>query len=180
MRSKLNLTLGLDNDIESFEFENELSRFSVKPNTSLRMTVAINHKFLNLKFGFSPKFLASGDSNEKGSTKLFRFAFNIFIKNWMQVFEFSNVSGYYIEDITGDNFSLFQDSDYFLLPDMKTRSFRGVTSYKFNDNFSIRSITNRSEIQRKSGGVLFLVLIMIILKCQGVRVYKKLRLSILF
>jgi len=152
MRSKLNLTLGLDNDIESFEFENELSRFSVKPNTSLRMTVAINHKFLNLKFGFSPKFLASGDSNEKGSTKLFRFAFNIFIKNWMQVFEFSNVSGYYIEDITGDNFSLFQDSDYFLLPDMKTRSFRGVTSYKFNDNFSIRSITNRSEIQRKSAG----------------------------
>ena len=152
MRTKLNLTFGLDNDVESFVLDDDTSSFAVRPNKNLRMTVAINHKFLNLKFGFSPKFLGSGDVDEKGSTKMFKFAFNILIKNWMQVLEFSNVRGYYVENPDDDFFSLFQDLDYFLLPDMRTRTFRGITSYKFNDKFSIRSIINHSEIQRKSAG----------------------------
>lgn len=152
MRTKLNLTVGLDNDIESFVYEDDGSSFSVKPNKNLRMTVAINHKFLNLKFGFSPKFLGTGAVDEKGSTTMFRFAFNLLIKNWMQVLEFSNVRGYYVENLNEDDFSLFNDLDYYLLPDMRTRTFRGITSYKFNDRFSIRSIINHSEIQRKSAG----------------------------
>jgi hypothetical protein len=135
MRSKLNLRLGLDNDIESFEFEDGINRYSVQPNTDLRMTIGINHKFLNLKIGFSPKFLANADSSEKGSTKMFRFASTIFIKNWAQYLEFSNITGYYIEDISDNNFSLLENGEYILLPDMKTRTFRGITSYKFNDNF---------------------------------------------
>jgi len=142
----------LDNDIETFEFDDDDLKYSVRPNTDLRMTIGINHKFLNIKFGFSPKFLESDASSKKGNTKLFKFAFTIFLKNWMQVIEFSNVSGYYIEDISDNDNSLFINVDYIILPDMKTRTFRGVTSYKFNDNFSIRSIINQSEIQRKSAG----------------------------
>ncbi len=152
MRTKLNLKLGLDNDIESFELDNDLSHLSVRPNTNLRMTIGINHKFLNLKFGFSPKFLASDDSSKKGSTKTFKIALTIFIKNWVQLLEYSNIVGYYIDDISDSNSGLFENVDYIILPDMKTISVRGITSYKFNDKFSLRSITNQSEIQRKSAG----------------------------
>ena len=152
MRTKINFKVGLDNDIESFVYNDEINSFKVSPNTSLRMIFGVNHKFINVKFGFSPKFLASDESSKKGSTKTFKLAFNIFIKNWMQVFEFSNISGYYIEDISDNILNIIENSDYILLPDMKTRTFRGVTSYKFNDKFSIKSVINQSEIQRKSAG----------------------------
>ncbi len=152
MRTKLNLKLGLDNDIESFELDDDLSRLSVRPNTNLRMTIGINHKFLNLKFGFSPKFLANDESSKKGSTNTFKIALTIFIKNWVQFLEYSNINGYYIEDISDSNSGLFENVEYIILPDMKTITFRGITSYKFNDKFSLRSITNQSEIQRKSAG----------------------------
>ena len=152
MRTKLNLKIGLDNDIETFEFDDDDSKYSVRPNTDLRMTIGINHKFLNLKFGFSPKFLASDESSKKGSTKVFKLAFTIFIKNWIQGFDYSNIGGYYIEDISDINLSLSERPDYIILPDMRTIKIRGSTSYKFNDKFSLRSILNQSEIQRKSAG----------------------------
>ena len=152
MRTKLNLTFGLDNDVESFVFDDGISNLAVRPNKNFRITVALNHKFLDLKFGFSPKFLGSENVDEKGSTKIFEFAFNLLIKNWMQVLEFSNVRGYYVENLDDDDFNLLQNLDYFLLPNMRTRTFRGITSYKFNDKYSIRSLINHSEIQRKSAG----------------------------
>ena len=152
MRTKLNLKIGLDNDIETFEFDDGDFKYSVRPNTDLRMIIGLNHKFLNLKIGFSPKFLASDESSKKGSTKVFKIALTMFIKKWVQGFDYSNISGYYIEDISDIDLSLSEKMDYVILPDMRTIKIRGSTSYKFNDKFSIRSILNQSEIQRKSTG----------------------------
>ena len=152
MRTKLNLKIGLDNDIETYEFDDGDFKYSVRPNKNLRMIIGVNHKFLNLKVGFSPKFFESDDSSKKGSTNVFKIALTIFIKKWVQAFDYSNITGYYIEDISDIDFSLSEKTDYIILPDMKTLKIRGSTSYNFNDKFSLRSILNQSEIQRKSAG----------------------------
>lgn len=154
MRNKMNLKFEFDNDLETFEFDNDAFSYSVKPNTDLRMSVALNHKFLNLKIGFSPNFLKKGDSDLKGKTKLFKLNFDFFfLKNWIQTFEVSNVKGYYIEDITDyQNLDNIQNNDYILLPNMQTKIFRGITRYNFNKDFSIKAMLNQSEIQRKNAG----------------------------
>lgn len=154
MRNKMNLKFEFDNDLETFEFDNDDFSYSVKPNTNLRMSVALNHKFLNLKIGFSPNFLKKGDSDLKGKTKLFKLNFDFFfLKNWIQTFEVSNVKGYYIEDITDyENLDNIQNNDYILLPNMQTKIFRGITRYNFNEDFSIKAMLNQSEIQRKNAG----------------------------
>ena len=153
MQSKLNLKFELDNDLETFEFDSDAISYSVKPNTDLRMSFALNHKFLNLKIGFSPKFLR-GDSDLKGNTKLFKLHMDFFfLKKWIQTFEVSNVKGYYIENITEyGSLNNNPDIDYLILPNMQTKIFRGITRYNFNNDFSIKAMLNQSEIQRKSAG----------------------------
>ncbi len=153
MTDNLNLKLELDNDIETFEFNDDNSNYSVRPNTSLRMSIAVNHKFLTLKVGFSPKFLESDDSDKRGSTSVFKISGDIFLGNWIQTLEFSNIKGYYIEEVGDFNsFELSDDSEFILLPHLTTRTFRGITRYNFNNNFSFKAMSNQNDIQRKSAG----------------------------
>jgi hypothetical protein len=153
MKNKLNIKLEFDNDIESFEFDDGITSYTIKPNINFRTSISVNHDFLTLRVGFSPKFLARDDSKIKGSTKVFKVNMDLFIKNWVQTFEFSTVKGYYLDDIEGiDNINLPDDSDFIILPDLKTTTFRGFTRYKFNDNFSFKAILNQYDIQIKSAG----------------------------
>ena len=153
MQSKLNVNLALDNDIQTFEFNDGNSSYSVKPNTSLRMSIAVNHDFLTLRVGFSPKFLAEDSSEKKGSTKVFKINMDMFFNKWVQTFEVSDIKGYYIDDVSDpSNFNIPADTEYIILPHLKTRIFRGITRYNFNDNFSFKAVLNQNEIQRKSAG----------------------------
>lgn len=153
MQNKLNIKLELDNDIETFEFNSGNFSYTVKPNTSLRMLIAVNHDFLTLRVGFSPKFLAEDNTDEKGSTTVFKINMDIFFKKWVQTFEVSDIKGYYIDDISDpSSFNISADTEYIILPHLKTRTFRGITRYNFNDNFSFKAILNQNEIQRKSAG----------------------------
>ena len=153
MQNKLNLKFELDNDLETFEIDVNNSKYSVKPNTGLRMSFAVNHKFLNLSLGFSPNFL-KGDSDLKGNTNVFKLNMDFFfLKKWAQTFEVSSIAGYYIEDVSDfDSFNLLPNTEYIILPDAKTRVYRGVTSYNFNKNYSLKAVLNQNEIQRKSAG----------------------------
>ena len=153
MRDKLNVKLEIDNDVEEFQFDNGRLKFDVIPNTNLRTTVSVNHDFLTLKVGYSPKFLAGDNFKEKGETSIFKIKMDLFIKNWMQTFEFSFVKGYYLDNIVDpDDLFLPIDGEYFTLPNLKTSIASGITRYKLNSNFSLKAITNQFEIQRKSAG----------------------------
>lgn len=151
MRNKLNVKFELDNDIESFEYNDNLTKYSIKPNTAVRTVFGFNYRFLGFKLGFSPKFLAPEDFDEKGETKVFKLSFDMFIKNWIQTFEYSDVKGYYVEEIYEGN-GLPVDDSFTVLPDMKTQIIRGKTWYKLNKNLSMKAIINQVEIQRKSAG----------------------------
>ena len=155
MNNTLNLRLDLDNDVRSFEYEGLENDYSIEPNTRLRMAVAINYRFISLKIGFAPKFLAGKDSDLKGSTKIFRLSLNIFFKDWWQNFDYNQVEGYYVDgleapiSIAG---SALNDSKYLILPDMKTLSLTGTTAYRFNENYSFKAVINQNEVQIKSAG----------------------------
>ena len=153
MQNKLNLKFELDNDVESFKYDDEIISYTVKPNTHLRTSIAANYRFLTLRIGYSPKFLESDDSALKGNTKVFKLNLSLFIKNWMQTFSYNSTKGYYIDDYldTSQPVNLIQD-DIVILPTLGTKSFSATTSYKFNDDFSFKAIYNQFEIQRKSAG----------------------------
>lgn len=153
MQNKLNLKFELDNDVESFKYDDEIISYTVKPNTHLRTSIAANYRFLTLRIGYSPKFLESDDSSLKGNTKVFKLNLSLFIKNWMQTFSYNSTKGYYIDDYldTSQPIDLLND-DIVILPNLGTKSFSATTSYKFNDDFSFKAIYNQYEIQRKSAG----------------------------
>lgn len=153
MNNTLNLRLDLDNDVRSFEYEGDQDNYAIEPNTNLRLAVAINYRFISLKIGFSPKFLAASDADLKGNTNVFRLSLNIFFKDIYQNFDYNKVKGYYIETGIVPTFGIDQtQTDYVILPNLKTLSITGTTSYRFNENYSFKAVINQNEIQTKSSG----------------------------
>jgi len=153
MNNTLNLRIDLDNDVRSFEFNSTENQYSILPNTNGRIALAYNYRFLTFKVGFSPKFLASGDSGEKGKTTVFRLTLDMFIKDIYQSFDYDQTKGYYIDGADGSLPGLNpSEGEYLLLPDMRTFSITGVTRYRFNENYSFKALVNQTEIQVKSAG----------------------------
>lgn len=146
--NKLNVKIELDNDIESFKFDDGLTSYNIVPNTSVRTSISAHTRFLTLRFGYSPKFLTSDNSEEKGNTEVLKINLNLFMKNWMQTFETSSVMGYYVDAINGTGLV----PNNIILPNLRTFKFKSTTNYKFNKNLSFKAIFNQNDIQRKSAG----------------------------
>ena len=152
MKNKLNLKFELDNDIQSFRFDDEIISYTIKPNTGLRTSISANYRFLTLRVGYSPKFLESHDSGLRGDTKIFKINMSLFMKNWMQNLEYNSTKGYYIDDYKDTSQPITFNDEIIITPDLNTKTFTATTAYKFNDNFSFKAIYNQYEIQRKSVG----------------------------
>jgi len=153
MNNTLNLRLDLDNDVRSFLYKGDQDDYTIEPNTKLRLAVAINYRFISLKVGFSPNFLAGSDADLKGKTKIFRLSLDMFYKDVMQNFDYNQVKGYYIEDFQDPNINIVPNTNkYIILPDLQTLSITGTTWYRFNENYSFKAVVNQNEIQTKSAG----------------------------
>jgi hypothetical protein len=153
MNNTLNLRFDLDNDIRSFEFNASEETYLILPNTRMRMAVYYNYRFLSLRVAFSPKFLAAGDSQEKGKTSVFKIALDMFPKDFYQNLEYNRVKGYYIDGIEGI-IPLLENSneEFILLPGLSTTSITGQTLYRFNENYSFKALVNQTEVQVRSAG----------------------------
>ncbi|PKG50472.1 DUF4421 family protein [Olleya sp. 1-3] len=125
---------------ESFSVQDNGQSVIVNANNTYRLQVAANYKFLGLKVGFSP---SSRNSNFK--SKFINPQLNIFIKQWIQSFEYRKVKGFY-QDNHADVLAQF--------PNLKTTSWIGTTSYVLNDNFSLKHLTHLTEWQRETAGSL--------------------------
>ncbi|MFT4801586.1 MAG: hypothetical protein ACI93N_001360 [Flavobacteriaceae bacterium] len=83
--------------------------------------------------------------------KVFKISTNMFIKRWIQTFEYAKVEGYYIHEIeNGDE--VVDNTTYTILSDLNTQVIREKTSFVLNENLSMRAIINQVEIKRKSTG----------------------------
>lgn len=123
-----------------FDSEGQKKYLDLNPNRKEQLGVSISYKFVDISFGFAPKFF---DVNKDNSdSKLFSFNTRFYYKKWMQSFTFINQKGFYASE---ENISV----DF---PRMRTTKIGGTTSYIFNDKFSYKTLVNQNEWQTKSLG----------------------------
>jgi hypothetical protein len=137
-RENLLLKSNINTQNESFSIQNNNQSILVNANNTYRLEVGANYKFLGLKIGFSPSSRSSDFKSKFLNSQL-----NIFIKQWIQSFEYRKVKGFYQEN----NAQLLAQ-----FPDLKTTSWLGTTSYVLNDNFSLKHLTHLNEWQRETAG----------------------------
>jgi len=137
-RENLLVKSNINTQNESFSIQNNNQSILVNANNTYRLEVGANYKFLGLKIGFSPSSRSSDFKSKFLNSQL-----NIFLKQWIQSFEYRKVQGFY------------QDNNAQLLaqfPDLKTTSWLGTTSYVLNNNFSLKHLTHLNEWQRETAG----------------------------
>lgn len=123
-----------------FDSEGQKKYIELNPNRREQLGVSLSYKFIDVSFGFAPKFF---DVNKDNSdSKLFSFNTRFYLKKWMQSFTFINQKGFYARE---DEISV----DF---PRMRTTKIGGTTSYIFNDRFSYKALVNQNEWQTKSSG----------------------------
>lgn len=128
----------------SFEFlfdsaGGENKHLSLIPNRKAQIGANLSYKFIDISYGFSPKFFEENKDNS--GSKLFTISTRFYHKKWMQSLTFINQKGFYVED----DITVF-------LPRLRTTKIGGTTSYVFNDKFSFKTIANQKEWQIKSAG----------------------------
>lgn len=123
-----------------FDSQGEKKYIDLIPNRQEQLGASLSYKFVDLSFGFAPKFFAVNKDNS--DSKLFSFNTRFYYKKWMQSFTFINQKGFYA---TEDKVSV----DF---PRMRTTKIGGTTSYIFNDKFSYKTLVSQNEWQTKSSG----------------------------
>ncbi|MBS7232910.1 DUF4421 family protein [Flavobacterium psychroterrae] len=123
-----------------FNSEGQKKYVDLNPNRREQVGVGLSYKFIDISFGFAPKFFSENKDNS--DSKLFSFNTRFYYKKWMQSFTFINQKGFYISEGAVNVF----------LPKMRTTKIGGTTSYIFNDNFSYKTLVNQNEWQTKSSG----------------------------
>lgn len=147
---QFNVKAEFSNDIQSFKIPFNNQSVEIEPNLGFRYGVVLSYKFASVRIGIRPK--VSGKSKEeKGDPKSFRIKFNLLFDKWSHRFEYNRIKGYYISNQSiGEDIA--SNSNHIQFPDLTTNVFSGSSSYKINDNYSVRSTISQTEAQLKSAG----------------------------
>lgn len=127
------------NESFSIQDSNE-DNFTLTADNVYRVQMSANYKFLGLSVGFSP----SGNRSDFKS-KFRDYQLRLFLKQWIQNFQYRKVQGFYDEGINPNDVSL-------RFPHLKTTNWGGETSYVFNSKFSLRHLLYLNEWQRENSG----------------------------
>lgn len=150
----ISVKLSLNTEFEQFMQKVNDVTYDIRPNIALGTKLSFSYRFISFGIGFKPKFIPGNNDNDmQGKTKVLSFGTNIITSHLMQELQFAYVRGFYLHN-TGDfNPEWDEGTDpYFQLPDNKYAVLRGSTAYKFNENYSVKSISSKTEIQLKSCG----------------------------
>ena len=150
----ISVKLSLNTEFEQFMQKVNDVTYDIRPNIALGTKLSFSYRFISFGIGFKPKFIPGNNDNDmQGKTKALSFGTNIITTHLMQELQFAYVSGFYLHN-TGDfDPEWIEGTDpYYQLPDNKYAVLRGSTAYKFNENYSVKSISSKTEIQLKSCG----------------------------
>ncbi|WKK64693.1 DUF4421 family protein [Lutimonas zeaxanthinifaciens] len=148
-KKRFNVKLEVGNDISTYEIkENDLDLY-LKPNLNLRYAVVFSYKFLSVRIGIRPK-ISDEQEELKGGSDTFRFRIQALFDNWNHVLEYNIDKGFYLSNT---NEIINSNSDIRIqFPELSSNVLFGSSSYKFNENYSMRAIQSQTEIQTKSAG----------------------------
>lgn len=125
---------------ESFSVFDGEEKYSIEALNAFKLQLAANYRFLGLSLSFSPL-----DKSSEFKSKFIETKIRFFIKKWIQSIEYRRVQGFYLENVSTDAI----DQQF---PHLKTTSYIGETSYVFNDDFSLKHLTDQNEWQHESAG----------------------------
>lgn len=154
--NKINVDLSLDTNVFSYTINSptDNSLYELKANESARLALSIHYRFIGVTIGFSPNFLNNNEDEVlKGESAIRLIKLRLFVKQFIQQFEYHKVKGYYVEN-TGDFIgNWIKDNDpYLKLEDFTTKQYFGKTTYVWNKNFSFKALLVKNEQQIKSTG----------------------------
>ena len=150
--NRLNVKLEVSNSVPQMHipFEKTDKYVQIEPNLGAKYAFVFSYKFLSLRLGVRAK--GSKESIEdKGKPKSFRLHFKLLFNRWQHQFEYNKIKGYYVSE--SDELIRVDDSaPYIQFPDLTTKIFSGITSFKLNNNYSVRATVSQTEQQIKSAG----------------------------
>jgi len=153
---KINGKIGIDTKGFSYKVANSATGrdFNLKLNESVRMTTSVQYRFIGITVGFSPKFLNNNeDEFLKGESDVNSIQLRLFIKRFIQEFEYNKIQGFYIENSADFDQNWVKDTDpYFQLKNLILKRFGGKTSFVWNKNFSFKALLMQNQKQIKSAG----------------------------
>jgi hypothetical protein len=152
-KTQLNVKFEVSNDINEFTVDYEGSELLLKPNLDLRYGLVFSYKFLSVRLGIRPRPTDMA-KQEKGESDTFRLRFKMLFENWSHVFQYNYDRGYYVSNTS----QLFDEPQAVRIqfPYLTSHIFFGTSVFKFNENYSVRSIESQTEIQVKSAGSLLI------------------------
>jgi hypothetical protein len=145
--------LSSQTDAQTLQSKNG-ENLNLETNNSYKLFLSVDYKFIGFSYGFYPQFIGgNNDENEKGKSKLSEFNVRFFLGKWIQTVDYIKIRGYYVEN-TQDFLADWKPGidPYIQFPDLKTVKYGMSTSYIFNPNFSLKSITSFTEWQKVSAG----------------------------
>lgn len=153
--NKLLLKVSGNNRIEDYRINREGETYKLQPNSLNKIKLLFSHQWLSAGFSISPSFIQghNNDEERKGESKMYNLSFNLNFDRWIQAYEFSYTEGFYLAN-TNDFVEDWdpERGDFIQFPDIKYFDVAGYTAYKFNPNYSVKSIDTQTERQLQSAG----------------------------
>ena len=154
----ISVKLNINSEFEQFEVNGDDFYYDIRPNVSLSSKISFSYRFISFGIGFKPKFIPGNNDNDmQGKTRTLSFGVNIITKHWLQELSFGYITGFYLHntaDYPPTPDWIKGEDPYIQFPDLKVAVLRGSTGYKFNENYSLKAISSKTEIQLKSCGSL--------------------------
>jgi len=148
-KKQLNIKFEVSNDINTFSVQENGNKLTLKPNLNLRYGMVFSYKFLSVRVGFRPRSNSS-DKENRGESDTYRLRVKLLFDNWSHFLQYDYDRGFYGEN----TLSYFPDAGKTKVqfPYLTSNIIFGSSLYKFNTNYSLRSIESQTEIQAKSAG----------------------------
>lgn len=149
--NQLNIKLDVTNEQVTYFIPYENDRAEIKTNLKVSYGLVFSYRFLSVRIGARPK-LSESDLENRGKTDHFRFRVKLLFDKWTHRLEYNYTRGFYIDN-TNDFKTEIENPDFkYQFPHLTTNILSGSSSYKFNDNYSVKAIESNTEIQLKSAG----------------------------
>lgn len=153
MDNNIAIKVGLNNRYETFSQKTTGLDFSLYPNITTKLGVALDYRFISASFELAPKFFpGNGDDETFGKTETFSLGFSTIFTHLAAAVRLTNVTGYYLQNTIDFNPTWVKGDPYLQLPEYETISFIANVGYSFNSKLSVRSLTTFTERQLKSAG----------------------------
>ena len=150
--NRFNVKLEMSNSVPQLyiPFKETDKYVQIEPNLGTKYAFVFSYKFLSLRLGVRSKGSKESIEN-KGKPKSFRLNFKLLFNRWQHQFEYNQIKGYYVSK-SSEPTSVDDSAPHIQFPNLTTKTFNGITSFKLNDNYSARATISQTEKQIKSAG----------------------------